>query len=450
LNKNLVKNSSKSQWSLLGRDLQDKFLPVRLRNSIQDQQERSEILISVIQLVIVFIFGFLYAIAPKTFSQDADFAPVPWVLAIYLAFSLVRLYLAVKRKLPDWMLYLSSIVDIALLLGLIWSFHLQYEQPASFYLKAPTLLYLFIFIAIRALHFDPRFVISTGISAAIGWVLMVIYVLVIDPTNNMITRDYIEYMTSNSVLIGAEFDKIVSILMVTGVLALALHRARNLLFESVIEGSAARDLSRFVPEEIAQKVIQSEEGAITGKGEVSECTILFTDIEGFTAISETLTPEKLIEALNHYFSLIAGPITEHGGVISQFQGDAVLATFNVPRPDSDHASNAVRAALDIQSVLEGVEFGDGVHFNTRVGINTGAVVGGLVGSGDRVGYTVHGDNVNLTARLEQLNKDYGTRIIVADSTKAEIPDGSFVFSELGEVSVRGLNRPVRIYTVKDL
>ena len=450
MNKNLVKNSSKSQWSLLGRDLQDKFLPVRLRNSIQDQQERSEILISVIQLVIVFIFGFLYAIAPKTFSQDADFAPVPWVLAIYLAFSLVRLYLAVKRKLPDWMLYLSSIVDIALLLGLIWSFHLQYEQPASFYLKAPTLLYLFIFIAIRALHFDPRFVISTGVSAAIGWVLMVIYVLVIDPTNNMITRDYIEYMTSNSVLIGAEFDKIVSILMVTGVLALALHRARNLLFESVIEGSAARDLSRFVPEEIAQKVIQSEEGAITGKGEVSECTILFTDIEGFTAISETLTPEKLIEALNHYFSLIAGPITEHGGVISQFQGDAVLATFNVPRPDSDHASNAVRAALDIQSVLEGVEFGDGVHFNTRVGINTGAVVGGLVGSGDRVGYTVHGDNVNLTARLEQLNKDYGTRIIVADSTKAEIPDGSFVFSELGEVSVRGLNRPVRIYTVKDL
>ena len=449
MNKNLVKNSSRSQWSLLGRDFQDEILPERLRNSIQDQQERSEILISVIQLVIVFIFGFLYAIAPKTFSQDADFAPVPWVLAIYLAFSLMRFYLAVKRKLPDWMLYLSSIVDIALLLGLIWSFHLQYEQPPSFYLKAPTLLYLFIFIAIRALHFDPRFVISTGVSAAIGWVLMVIYVLVIDPTNNMITRDYIEYMTSNSVLIGAEFDKIVSILMVTGVLALALHRARNLLFESVIEGSAARDLSRFVPEEIAQKVIQSEEGAITGKGEVSECTILFTDIEGFTAISETLTPEKLIEALNRYFTLIAGPITEQGGVISQFQGDAVLATFNVPKPDSDHASNAVRAALEIQSVLEGVEFGDGVHFNTRVGINTGAVVGGLVGSGDRVGYTVHGDNVNLTARLEQLNKDYGTRIIVADSTKAEIPDGRFAFSELGEVSVRGLNRPVRIYTVKD-
>ena len=434
-------------WSLLGRSFRDRHLPERLRNSIRDQQERSEILISVIQLAIVTVFGLLYALAPKTFTQEADFAPVPWVLSLYLLFSLIRLWLALKRRLPDWMLYLSSVVDIALLLGLIWSFHLQYEQPPSFYLKSPTLLYLFIFIGIRALHFDPRFVVSTGVAAAIGWALMVSYVIFNDPANNMITRDYVEYMTSNSVLIGAEFDKIVSILMVTAVLALALHRARNLLIESVIEGSAARDLSRFVPEEVATRVTQSEEGAITGRGEVSDCTILFTDIEGFTAISETLSPELLIEALNRYFTLIAEPIAQHGGVISQFQGDAVLATFNVPRADADHAANAVSAALDIQRVLDGVEFGDGIAFNTRVGINTGSVVGGLVGSGDRVGYTVHGDNVNLTARLEALNKEYGTRIIVAQSTIDRIEPGRFEFSEIGDVSVRGLNRPVRIYTV---
>ena len=422
-------------------------MPERLHRSIRDQQERSEILISVIQLIIVAVFGLLYAIAPKTFAQDADFAPVPWVLTLYLLFSLIRLALAVQRKLPDWMLYLSSVVDIVLLLGLIWSFHLQYEQPPSFYLKSPTLLYLFIFISIRALRFDPRFVISTGISAAVGWVFMVIYVVFQDPTNNMITRDYVEYMTSNSILIGAEFDKVVSILMVTGVLALALYRARKLLVESVIEGSAARDLSRFVPVEVAQRVTQSEEGAITGKGEVNECTILFTDIEGFTAISETLSPEQLIEALNRYFTLIGEPIGRYGGVISQFQGDAVLATFNLPSSDPDHAANAVRAALAIQQVLDGVEFGEGIAFNTRVGINTGPVVGGLVGSGDRVGYTVHGQNVNLTARLEQLNKDYGTRIIVAQSTLDEIAEGSFDFTALGEVSVRGLHRPVQIYTV---
>ena len=440
--------SGTSGTSSAGNESGKSALPARLLKSIQDQQERSEILISIIQLAIVSIFALLYALSPKTFSQDVDFAPVPWVLGIYFGFSLIRLRLALHRKLPDWMLYLSAAVDIALLLGLIWSFHLQYEQPPSFYLKAPTLLYLFIFIAIRALHFDPRFVIATGVSAAVGWALMVAYVLLSDPADMMITRNYVEYMTSNSVLIGAEFDKIVSILMVTGVLGLALHRARKLLIESVIEGSAARDLSRFVPHEVAQQVTQSEEGATTGKGEVNECTILFTDIEGFTSISEDLAPEQLIEALNRYFTLIAGPISKYGGVISQFQGDAVLATFNMPKADEDHASNAVRAAREMQNVLEGVEFGDGIAFNTRVGINTGNVVGGLVGSGDRVGYTVHGEHVNLTARLEQLNKDYGTRIIVSESTVAKIPEGLFDFSELDEVSVRGLNRPVRIYTLK--
>ena len=98
-------------------------------------------------------------------------------------------------------------------------------------------------------------------------------------------------------------------------------------------------------------------------------------------------------------------------------------------------------------MLAGVEFGEGIVFNTRVGVYSGKVVGGLVGSGDRVHHTVHGNNVNLTARLEQLNKDYGTRIIVSQSTVSKIPDGVFDFAELGVVKVRGLDRPVRIYTL---
>lgn len=424
-------------------------LPERLKNAIRDQQDRSEILISIIQLLIVTIFGLLYIVSPKTFNEEASFAPVPWVLSAYLLFSILRLWLSVRRQLPDWMLYLSAVVDMSLLMGLIWSFHLQYEQPPSFYLKAPTLLYVFIFIAIRTLHFDPRFVIATGLSASVGWALMVIYVFTSDPADSMITRNYVEYMTSNSVLIGAEFDKIISILMVTAVLALALHRARRLLFESVVEGSAARDLSRFVPEEVAKQVIHSEEGATTGKGEVKETTILFTDIEGFTSISEKLSPEQLIKALNEYFTLVAQPIEEFGGVINQFQGDAILATFNAPKPHPDHASNAVRAALEIQKRLDGVEFGPGVAFNTRIGINTGPVVGGLVGSGDRVGYTVHGDNVNLTARLEQLNKDYDTRIIVSGSTRLLVTPDTCQFKDLGDARLRGLNRPVRIFTIED-
>ena len=436
-----------SDWSLFGSPRREIRLPDRLLRTIRDQQERSEILISSIQIMIVSILGLLYLVSPKTFSDDVNFAPVPWALTAYLIFSLLRFWLAVKRKLPDWMLYLSAVIDIALLMGLIWSFHLQYEQPASFYLKVPTLLYVFIFIAMRALHFDPRFVLATGGSAVIGWIIMVTYVVSINPVDSMITRDYVEYMTSNSILIGAEFDKIVSIIMVTGVLALALTRARNLLVESVIEGSHARDLSRFVPNEIAQRVKSSEEGSMRGKGEVNLTTILFTDIEGFTAISERLAPEELIEALNDYFTTIAEPIEKYGGVITQFQGDAVLATFNAPKPDPDHASNAIRAAIDIQQILKGRTFAQDLAFNTRVGINTGMVVGGLVGSGERVNYTVHGDNVNLAARLEALNKDYGTRIIVSENTLDQLSDHDFAFKALGKVAVRGLAKPISIYTI---
>ena len=126
-----------------------------------------------IQLGVVVTFCVLYTLAPKTFSEDAAFEPVPWVLACYLAFTLLRLVLAHKRILPDWFLYVSVVIDMTLLMALIWSFHLQYEQPPSFYLKAPTLLYVFIFIALRALRFEARFVIAAGVTAAVGWLLMV-------------------------------------------------------------------------------------------------------------------------------------------------------------------------------------------------------------------------------------------------------------------------------------
>ena len=407
-------------------------------------------MISIIQLLIVSILGLLYAVSPKAFSSDVDFAPVPWVLTAYVAFSLLRFYLALKHQLPDWMLYLSSVIDIVLLMGLIWSFHLQYEQLPSFYLKAPTLLYVFIFISIRTLHFDPRFVLATGFSAAFGWALMVFFALSYNPDSDIITRDYIEYITSNRVLIGAEFDKIISILIVTTVLALALHRARQLLIVSVVDSSAVKDLSHFVPDEIAQQVIHSEEGVITGKGEVKETTILFSDIEGFTSISETLTPEQLIEALNQYFSLIAQPIEKYGGVISQFQGDAILATFNAPKPNKYHAKNAVLAAIDIQKSLKNKVFGSNIPFNTRIGINSGHVVGGLVGaSGTRVSYTVHGADVNLAARLEQLNKEYGTRVIISEKTYDLIPAGVFKFKALGDVSIRGRNQKINIFTLDE-
>lgn len=424
-------------------------VPARVREVIAREQDSSEILIGWIQLGIVLTFAALYYLSPKPAGANPMIAPEPWVLLGYVVFTLIRLALAYRRRLPNWLLYVSVVADMTLLLFLIWTIHLKYDQPASFYLKVPTLLYVFIFIALRTLRFEVRYVLIAGGVAALGWLLMVLYVISVEPADPMITRNYVEYMTSNSVLLGAEFDKIISMLMVTAILAVAIARARRLLVDSVVESSTARELSKFVPEEVARQAKAGEEQMQAGQGEVREATVLFTDIEGFTSISEAMTPTELITTLNEYFAVVTQPIIAHGGVINQFQGDAILATFNIPDSLPDHAAQAVRAALAIQQALRDRHFGDGLALRSRIGINSGEVVGGLVGTGDRLGYTVHGDDVNLAARLESLNKDYGTRIIVSERTRELAGSDAFEFERLGTTNVRGRTAPVNIYTISE-
>lgn len=439
-----------SRWSdLFHLRRKRKQLPRRVRDAIRQQQEYSEVLVGWIQLAVVVAMGALYALAPKTFSDNAQLVPVPWALSAYFLFTVTRLLLAYRRLLGDALLYLSVLVDMGLLLGLIWSFHVQYEQPASFYLKAPTLLYVFIFIALRALRFETRFVVFAGLVAAVGWLLMLAYAISVDPSDSMITRDYIEYMTDNKVLLGAEFDKVISILVVTSILALAITRARNLLTDAVVEGATARGLSRFVPASIAASAATAETELSAGQGEVREASVLFTDIAGFTGISERLSPTELIEMLNEYFAVVSVPIEARGGVITQFQGDAILASFNLPQAVDDHAGCAIEAAQAIHALLRTRRFGAGLQLSTRIGINTGVVIGGLVGSEDRLGYTVHGDDVNLAARLEQLNKEHGTWITLSARTRECAGTDRFRYRALGSIQVRGRRQPTAVYTLDE-
>ena len=190
------------------------------------------------------IFGLLYSASPKTFAADVDFTPVRWALGIDFVFTVIRLVLAYRGGIGPAILYLSTVLDMCLLLGLIWSFHLQCQQPPSFYLKSPMLLYVFIFIALRALRLEARYVVAAGLVAAAGWTGLAGYAIYTTGTE-MVARDYVYYMTHNTVLVGAELDKIISIPLVTAIIAVAINRSRNLLNRAVTGGQAAQDLSRF-------------------------------------------------------------------------------------------------------------------------------------------------------------------------------------------------------------
>ncbi len=283
-------------------------LPARVAARVRAQEVASEILVGWIQLAVVAGFSIVYFLARKTFSADAPFRPVPWVLGAYLGFTLLRLTLAYRNRLSEWMRYLSIVIDMSLLIGLIWSFHLQYMQPPSFYLKAPTVLYIFIFIALRTLNFDARKVVTAGFVAILGWLLLVAYVITIDPHDAMITHDYVHYLTSNSVLIGAEVDKIISIAVVTAILAYAIARNKRLLTHAVTESASNQDLARFVPTEVATLIKTSDDGVQVGFGEPREATVLFLDLEGFTSLSERLAPEELVRTLNMFYAAVAEPL----------------------------------------------------------------------------------------------------------------------------------------------
>jgi len=436
---------SRRDWLTSGEDYA--ALPQQIRSSIERQQNSSERLIGWIQLTILALFSVLYLAVPNTLPSGAEFEPVPFFLTAYCLFTCFRLYLSYKGSLSVWMLVLSVLVDMGLLIGLIFSFHLQYMQPPSFYLKAPTLLYVFIFISLRALRFEPGFVLLSGVVGALGWSLLLGFAIIDEAGMSSITRDYVEYLTSNKVLIGGELDKIISILVVTAILTVAIARGRHLLIRSIIEKNTAGNLSLFVPESVASQIASADGPLIDTQTETREATILFVDLVAFTSLAEKLSPEKLIATLNEYFRVISEPIERHSGVINQFQGDAILASFNLPGHDSDHASSAVSAALEIQQVLSKNLFEGGLNLSTRAGINTGSVVGGFVGTPDRLSYTVYGDNVNIAARLQELSKQYETSNLISLRTMELCNKENFTFTEMGSEVLRGRLNPIELYEV---
>ncbi|WP_310619572.1 adenylate/guanylate cyclase domain-containing protein [Flexibacterium corallicola] len=413
--------SAKSLWQfVLGDNNLERQLPERVWKDLRRREDSAERLVGVVQLSFILLLSVLYFISPSA-EGSVGSSFVPGVLAFYLVFTLVRLYISFRCSLPGWYLALSVLVDMGLLFGLIFSFHIQYSQHPAFYLKTPTLMYVFVFIALRALRFDVKFLLLSGAAAVIGWIALVLYAVFTDMGQDRITRNYIEYLTSNSVLIGAELDKIIIILTVTLLLALAQLRGRRLLLSAVKEQAAARELSRFFSPSVASSIIKAEEKLSAGMGEVREVAILFVDIRRFTRTSQRMSPEQTMQVLGVYQKLVVEAIVQNGGRIDKFLGDGVLAVFKKSRETPDYAARALYAALSLVRELESnverlKECGWPEDFTVGCGIATGQVTLGVVGNENRLEYTVIGDAVNRAAKMETANKAHTTKVLSDKTT----------------------------------
>lgn len=208
----------------------------------------------------------------------------------------------------------------------------------------------------------------------------------------------------------------------------------------------ARLFSLYLPAAMVERMVASGRLPSLG-GEEREVTILFSDIAGFTGISESCSPTELVQALNGYFSTMTAIIEEHGGFVDKYIGDAIVAVFGAPLDDAKHAAHALRAALHMRDALlrEPERFAvKGRVLNTRIGLNTGRALIGNIGSPRRFNYTAMGDAVNLAARLEGANKQYGTLILASEATMNAAGD-AVLARPIDSVQVVGRSAAVRIF-----
>ena len=226
-------------------------------------------------------------------------------------------------------------------------------------------------------------------------------------------------------------------------------------YQYFFEGREKRKMKRlfgqYVSKDVYDQLVANPDLARLG-GQRRQMTVLFSDIRGFTTVSEKGQPEEIVAILNEYFTRMVEIVFAHKGTLDKFVGDMVMALFGAPLDDPHHAEHAVDAALEMIRELNRLNEKWAAEgrpaLDIGIGISTGPMIAGNIGSEAIMSYTVIGDSVNLGARLESLNKEYGTRIIISQATREALP-GRYQFRPLGDVVVKGKTRPVAIFEVKE-
>lgn len=232
----------------------------------------------------------------------------------------------------------------------------------------------------------------------------------------------------------------------------AVARAVNTMAEGLGERDRVKTaFARYVSQQVLDSVLKSGAGAAVLAGDRRRITVLFSDIRGFSTLSEKLRPEKVVEILNEYFEHMVDVVFRNHGTLDKFIGDGMMVIFGAPEDDPYQEEHALRAALEMQRELRQLASRwapDGIHIRAGIGINSGPAVVGNIGSTKRMEYTAIGDTVNLASRLESATKDLGVPILLSEYTYNAVR-GSFQMRPMGPVQVRGRSESVLTYALEE-
>ncbi len=382
-------------------------------------------------------------------------------VSLFILAGLVHLTLILIRRERPWHRYAFLALDAAALGVLVVVTPLSPggagEVPQILLFRAYGVYYLFLFLGVAALSLSPRLVLFAG--AAVVATLWGVFLWIVSGMPRTLTwgdlpagadRDtFIRILLDPDFIgLGNRVEESAVILATAGLLAVAVHRARNVVrARAAVEHQRQRIqavFGQYVPPEVAGAILASETALVP---QTRDASILFADIEGFTRLAERRTPADVIAFLNEFFDAATEVIGAHHGVVVSFVGDAVIAAFNAPADLPAHAAWATRAGRALLALVAERPFG-GETLRLRVGIATGPVASGSVGGLRRQTWTVYGDTVNLAQRIEGLNRDFRTRLLVSEET-AHAAALDSRFREVGTTPVRGRAAPVRLYTVDD-
>lgn len=392
--------------------------------------------------VIVFTSGLaltslaLYFVAPAGIERiwHGQFAP-PYVLAIvvpFVAFELVVLYLvkqriALDRDVPVLRRYIGSFIETSMPTVLL-AVHIDNMGATEALGFAAPLIY-FLFIVLSTLRLDFWLPAFTGFVAAVELFAMAMLYHPDLPRN-------VDYHLLRSLVI-----------LICGLLAGGVALRLRHQFEASIAAASARDrVTNLFGQHVSPQVVERllREGTATAS-ELRRVVVMFVDFRSFTVQAQQRSPQDVVERLDRAFAVLVEILDRHGGIVNKFLGDGLLALFGAPIAHDDSVRHAVDAAREMLAAMERDNAAGDWSLRIGIGVHVGEVVAGNIGSPRRKEYTVIGDAVNLASRLEALNKELGTQCLISAAVYHALGEAGRDAVPLGEVKVRGYERPIAVW-----
>jgi class 3 adenylate cyclase len=359
-------------------------------------------------------------------------------------------YYLMKNPYKPALKYISTGVDVLMTTGILFLYH--YDMGYSTSLKAPPFMNHFLTLALAAFRFDTALPIYGGVMAAVSYLVMFGGLLVIQGVEFGSPLDLFTTPKINLVYQAYRILYLIMLTLLTSGLARNVQRlvqsrvkeAEHAFIEKAEREKTQNLLERYFTPEIAAYLTDNPQDM---GGTAQLVTVVLTDLRGFTAISERLGSAGSVSLLNEVFEQLVNIVFAHGGTLDKFYGDGMLVVFGVPRPRSDDALRAVLAAREMVEKTRRVR--DDLHLELGTAIHTGEVIFGNIGSPKRMELTVIGDTVNTASRMESLNKEFQTNVILSETTCHEVSDYVKV-RELPSRTLRGKSEVVRLFALEEV